>query len=938
MEQENPLLYDFYTDQKTFDDLQRMVDSNLPNYISSIKHGKKYEQEIRDAIYNLMSGIKDKTVTFGNGRYNDQLGRYNNSKNRNRDVYGWAASFIYNQMKNQDKYEASSTKKKWDNNVMSSTLLKGIFGEGNPNYDYFVEQDPYNEETKTRGTTVRSGMIADLIDNTFNESFFNQYEGQSDTDRSQRLQFAREASQRLKDGFNPNDLLFLSRAFPDIQWNKLFRTSQAPAAEQQEQSLTIQGFADYVDQHSPRIDGDTADISLNYTDNLGEDTAIRLSSFVQNMSTENLYGNLMLAIKNPEYNFTRESPQFYQAIGGKADTSNQFITRKIIQELNRRGKLVKDNSNQNILYIPDLVDTDTNSGFYYDSTSKTLHKRNLRDLPYGQQQLWTGYSGQQPGRVESWMSKWFTNPQFNKQGGVLKAQKGVRFSNNANWYSGVFVPQLDHILQALKNDQNYYQWLNNMQDKHYNIYSQAGEDWQDTAYRNNSVGAYQDEYKTGYNEEWNDNSSGYNSLGIQNAINNDMFDLTGGIRTSGDWSDAGYKTDNLYSAITDYRRLLGREGDYTPEQLEATRKALRDAGYDLYLDTNKYYKLRLREGPQAPEEPRLIIPKADIPSRLPNDPIKYATSRGTTATGSSVTMTNDDTDSGKGSNIPGIMQKIAPEALAVGRLWASLRTNNRVANELRKSLKPVLKNTYERYSPITGAFGEMQMMNQQAADLRRQSTRPFTSDASLQLAGQLEANKQARRLEQAGFLADDKAIESSRQAALERQEDNMARRSDVANFNRASINQTNRERSQLEATRLKQNWQSSDNYLQSLESRLRTNLMRREEQEQAASMMAAQNIYQQSLQTANNQYKALHKDATYQDMLNDPQYINKVQELRRRYQYDMYNIGKGIRLKNPYGNNTPRTYEEILSAKCGGVMRPSIMSMINKIVKNESYT
>jgi len=44
-----------------------------------------------------------------------------------------------------------------------------------------------------------------------------------------------------------------------------------------------------------------------------------------------------------------------------------------------------------------------------------------------------------------------------------------------------------------------------------------------------------------------------------------MFDLTGGIRTSGDWSDAGYKTDNLYSAITDYRRLLGREGDYTPE-------------------------------------------------------------------------------------------------------------------------------------------------------------------------------------------------------------------------------------------------------------------------------------------------------------------------------------------------------------------------------------
>lgn len=938
MEQENPLLYDFYTDQKTFDDLQRMVDSNLPNYISSIKHGKKYEYEIRDAVYNLMSGIKDKTVTFGNGRYNDQLGRYNNNKNRNKDVYGWSANFIYNQMKNQDKYEAPSTKKKWNDNVMSSTLLKGIFGEGNPNYDYFVEQDPYNEETKTRGTTVRSEMIADLIDNTFNESFFNQYEKQSDADRSQRLQLAREASQRLRDGFNPNDLLFLSRAFPGVQWDRLFRTSQVPAAEQQGQSLTIQGFADYVDRHSPRMDGDTADISLNYTDNLGEDTAIRLSSFIQSMSTENLYGNLMLAIKNPEYNFTRESPQFYQAIGGKADTSNQFITRKIIQELNRRGKLVKDNSNQNILYIPDLVDTDTNSGFYYDSTSKTLHKRNLRDLPYGQQQLWAGYSGQQSGRVESWMSQWFTNPQFNKQGGVLKADKGIKFSNNADWYSGIFTPQLDHILQGLKKDPNYYIWLNDMQDKHNEIYRAAGNNWQDTAYKDDLVGNYQNLYKGGYNNEWGDNKVGYNSLGIQNAINNDMFDLTGGTRTSGDWSDAGYKTDNLYSAITDYRRLLGREGDYTPEQLEATRKALRDAGYDLYLDTNKYYKLRLREGPQAPEKPKLIIPKADIPSKLPNDPIKYATSRGTTATGSSVTMTNDDTDSDKESNIPGIIQKIVPEALAVGRLWASLRTNNRVANELRKSLKPVLKNTYERYSPITGAFSEMQFRNGQAAGLRRQAARPFTSDASLQLAGQLDANRQARDLEYQGFLADDKEIKRTQEAALARQEDNMARRSDVANFNRASINQTNRERSQLEATRLKQNWQSLDNYLQSLENRFRTNLMQREEQEQAASMMAAQNIYQQNLQTNNDQYKALHKDATYQDMLNDPQYINRVQELRRRYQYDMYNIGRGIRSKNPYGNNIPKTYEEILSAKYGGVMRPSIMSMINKIVKNESYT
>lgn len=938
MEQENPLLYNFYTDQKTVDDLYKAVDQNLPNYISGIKHGKKYEQEIKDAVYNLLSGIKDKTITFGNGRYNDSLGRYNNNKNKNKDVYGWAANFLYSQMKNQEKYEVPSTKQKWDNNIMSNTLLKGIFGEGNPNYDYFVEQDPYNEETGVRDTSVRSRMIADLIDNTFNDDFFNQYEGQSSSDRTQRLQLAKEASQKLRDGFDSSDLLFLNRAFPGIQWDNLFRTSKLGTTQQQ-QSLTVQDFANYANQHSPRVNGDTADISLNYSDNLGEDTAIKLSNLIQSMNTDDLYGNLMLAIKDPQYNFVRESPRFYQAIGGKADISSQFITRKIIQELNRRGKLVKDDNNENILYIPELTDNDTNSSFYYDSSSKTLHKRNLRDLPYGQKKLWNGYlqqqTGQNIGEVESWMSQFFTNPQFKKHGGILKAQTGVKFSNNANWYSGVFTPQLNHILQGLRKDSNYYTWLNDMQDKHSQIYRAAGNNWQNTAYRDDLVGNYQNLYKSGYNNEWGNNTIGYNSLGIQNAQNQGMFDISGSKRTSGDWSGSGknWNTDNLYSAITDYRRLLGREGDYTPEQLESTRSALRDAGYDMYLDSNKYYKLRLREGPLAPEQPKLIVPQADIPKTLPSDPIKAATSRNSSP-GSSVTMTDDTaTSNDRQTKIPSILQKVVPDALAVGRLLASLRTNNRVAKELRRSLKPVLKNTYERYSPITGAFGEMQFRNRQAADLRRQAARPFTSDTSLQLAGELDANRQARDLEYQGFLADDKEIKRTQEAALARQEDNMARRSDVANFNRASINQTNRERSQLEATRLKQNWQSLDNFLQGLETRLRTNIAQREQQEQSASAMAAQNMYQQSLQTNNDQYKSLHKNATYQDMLNDPEYIKRVQELRNRYQYDMYNIGRGIYLSNPYRNNVPRTYDEILRAKHGGMLRPSVMNLINKVIK-----
>ena len=115
----------------------------------------------------------------------------------------------------------------------------------------------------------------------------------------------------------------------------------------------------------------------------------------------------------------------------------------------------------------------------------------------------------------------------------------------------------------------------------------------------------------------------------------------------------------------------------------------------------------------------------------------------------------------------------------------------------------------------------MQLRNSQAADVRRQAARPFTSDASLQLAGALDANRQATDLERQGFLADDTEIKRTKAEALKRQEDNVARRSEVANFNRASINQTNRELAQLEGARLKQNWQSVDNFLAGLEGRVR---------------------------------------------------------------------------------------------------------------------
>lgn len=170
---------------------------------------------------------------------------------------------------------------------------------------------------------------------------------------------------------------------------------------------------------------------------------------------------------------------------------------------------------------------------------------------------------------------------------------------------------------------------------------------------------------------------------------------------------------------------------------------------------------------------------------------------------------------------PSLWDNIGTELLGAGRLWHSLNTNKKVYNTVLPALDPLLQDTYERYSPVTGNFGAMQLKNQQAANILSQSAKPFTSDANLASARMLEGNLQASQLQTQGFLADDQEIKRTQTEALNRYEDNMARRSKVANDNRKALNINEREKAQLKAAKLKQDWQSVDNFLQGIESRLR---------------------------------------------------------------------------------------------------------------------
>lgn len=162
-----------------------------------------------------------------------------------------------------------------------------------------------------------------------------------------------------------------------------------------------------------------------------------------------------------------------------------------------------------------------------------------------------------------------------------------------------------------------------------------------------------------------------------------------------------------------------------------------------------------------------------------------------------------------------------PDVIAGSRLWMALRNNKKVHDIYNESIKPVFRDTYERYSPVTGDYAALSFKNQQAANVLSRASQPYTSDASLNAARQFDAQRQALQLQTEGFLADNQRIRQTSQEALARSEDNMARRSEVANYNRQQLQDVRERKAENDALTEKANWASIDQYAQGWEKRFR---------------------------------------------------------------------------------------------------------------------
>lgn len=470
-----------------------------------------------------------------------------------------------------------------------------------------------------------------------------------------------------------------------------------------------------------------------------------------------------------------------------------------------------------------------------------------------------------------------------KQGGVIKAQSGIKTGVKVNpkttWFDAVWSQNVNHILRGLS-DNNYYTWLNSMQDKHGDLHKNAGTNFQTTPYNDKSVGDYQNLYKTGYNGEWKDNNVGYNSLGIMHAQNLGRYDLYGNTkRTSGDWNiDANhrYKTDSSYSQITDDRRLLGRKGDFTDEQLASVTEAFKNKGYNFALGKNDYYYL----SPIEKSEQNQNTPKKD---------------------GS---VTNPDI--GKKSIFDKGKEYLAKLTSNPGNLYNAVETGkyllaNKATNDIFKIKAPnyVISPKHTSYQ-VMDNLAQQNAYHNRAAETMNQTSRPLTSSGQLQTAAQQESMNNANKLYLQGNTERNTWLEGQKQQSYKAGLYNMESAVDTANANAQQAYKTRmlneyqdpRDRARALATN-RQNWINAlekfnviDPYVERKNAQQQYGLAKAQwDYQNDAKVLLAQQKYQQLLRQHQNDLNFNAYDTDEYRALVDAQ-----KEAGARYYNNMYQV------------------------------------------------
>lgn len=815
-------------------------------------------------------------------------------------------------------------------------------------------------------------------------------------------------------GFTNVDKYFLT--------GKEKRTTPLSQEEQTqiESSGAAQQFEDWMSTNRPFYSGSLDSIPLTETGNATEDDKQALLNKFGSLTVDQIKHILGGFITHPEGNFTshKDILSLGNILKNGKFTSHQVISGVIYWAIQRGlGRQLTDN----VYYFP-FTKSDRQDGsstvYVYDTSDNTIKEIDAQYVPEYRNEYLNAYKQSNPSssiRNPKYSELYSDTGLYpsKKKGGVLKAEDGTQTKdskkteeNKIKFNPPEFTtpPITDKMQEEFLSSNIYQPWIELQYGK-----NNKGEIWyadDELPYwkgkrhdlRKPAIGtepptpsirnayriqrnyiksgnivkdvrtAYQNWLKNNKEKTYKDFVTYYNTK-VDNIRKLGTTRFKKGYNAKG-FSQLYDDFNELYSSNAsvnkpDYEKgLLGAQ--YNLRNTNGSTMSLRNALAFLNDDDSK----DLRLGTFIDNDPSNVKFWVDnnghLELREPKQSQQVDSDKDTTKKGTADPSIVDETQTKLQSpdvkanlNKQGVWDNLGPDLLGAGRLAMSIRANNRIARAVRESLRPKLHNTYELYSPVTGAFSEMQLRNRQGADLLSQSYRPFTSDASSAVARMYEGQSKAYELQHLGFLADDKEIRRTQAEALKRQEDNRARRTALGNENTDSIISNNQAIAQLEASRLKQNWGSQDAYNQGIESRWRQDIAEKNDRSNKFALSVASDEIEDFRKNAMNQLRDKYKqwqaadpedrkDSTFTDWatLNYDSYSRAVQDIaayaralsRKRYAEIYGESYSWPTQKNSNGVEIPLEFNinsgRYKWAKNGGTLTPR--PTINKIRrKNE---
>lgn len=913
-----PRLYKRGNDDIDLDAYIRDAESEFSYWLANSRLKDKEKRQVQEAYSQMIQGINDGTFTYKvGGGYNNSVGMSNKSKGF--DAAGLAAGFLGNVLRNQSIYKAPEeepdpSKIAWKgNSSIGSALVRRLYGSDNESLNDFIDLDPYDAKTKKRGNANRSARFKSGLE-YIRDNFDNLFTSFTDADKATALEGINSALSAFKNGtVEDNEYLDLGRATGMSNLRDMFFSGEkygsvTPGTPATPGAGGGNNGGTYTNEDEWRASRYPRSTVTNFTNRSLATTAVykkegrvKLNQILLGLPKDSLLKIVQMGLKySPNGQELNKGRSILQGFGKLTSFENNYIMGQALKVMQKKGYLHPFSTDPNSFYIPFVSSTldQRRTGFVYHISPDGNHsivEMDRYDIPF---------------YTEKWHNEFTSQVPSNKNGGQLRKFKTGGVSNvgyNTNDYSwDDIIYGSDYFAQVLGNlNKQNYGAANDLQNRYFT--DKINDKWNDgTLGRRDEVASYQTAFNDAYGTYLNQGA-------IEDAVKAGKITRAG--KTGDNASSATPYSDGYSGAMTNLRHLGTKDH---VQYLDAMNEILRPNELRAFLneDTGMINYAPLEEevaNPETPEAPE--TPQEEKPEEH-SDAWNKVFGKG--AVGKDLVNERFLPPLGvtpKTGSFGTFMSELAPDLIGAGRLWASLHTNNKVYDTVLPTLKPVLKDTYERYSPVTGAFSAMQFKNRQGADVMRQSNKAFTSDASLAAARMLEGQRQANQLQAEGFLADDQEIRRTKAEALARQEDNMARRSEVANFNRTSINQTNRERAQLEATRLKSNWQSWDNFLQGFESRIRA---RADENRERAnnfydklSTNQAEEWYNTAMSPADRAYTAWQKDHVGADPATEwgengsewERYVKHKREARARANAMIYSdmaSRYGLHYNNPY--------------------------------------